>query len=64
MDQNRRYEDYEIYLLADALYESGWRAEDKDWMMEKYGYTEEEATLICKELQEIAMMDEEEEEYI
>ena len=62
MDQNRRYEEHEIHSIAAALYEGGWRAEDKDWMMEEYGYTEEEVTLICKRLQDIAKWDEEEEE--
>lgn len=59
---DRRYEQHEIETIAAALYEGGWRAEDKVWMMEEYGYTEEEVTLICNRLQKIAELDKEEEE--
>ena len=56
MDQNR------LYWIAAAVYDGGWRAEDKVLMMEEFGYTEEEITLICKRLQEIAELDKEEED--
>ena len=56
MDKNRRYEQVVnkiVNKIAHELYyDGGWRAEDKDWMMEEYGYTEEEVTLICKKLKD------------
>lgn len=50
MDQIRRYEEHEIHSISAALYEGGWRAEDKEWLMEEYKYTEEEAEQVCKRL--------------
>lgn len=37
---------------AAALYDGGWRAEDKDDLMEEYKLTEKEATKICEILTE------------
>lgn len=37
---------------AAALYDGGWRAEDRDDLIEEYRLTEEEATTICKNLAE------------
>lgn len=53
MDQDRRYEQHKIDTLAAALYDGGWRAEDKDLMMEEYGFTEENMNLICNTLQSL-----------
>ena len=37
---------------AAALYDGGWRAEDRDQLIDEYNLTEEEADEICKELAE------------
>lgn len=42
--------DYET--SAAALYDGGWRAEDKDELMTEYDLTEEEADEICEYLAE------------
>lgn len=41
---------YEIQDAANALYAVGWRAEDKEELMNEYGLTEEEAVQLCKAL--------------
>lgn len=33
---------------ASSLYDGGWRAEDRDWLIDEYELTEEEADAICK----------------
>lgn len=33
---------------ASALYDGGWRAEDRDWLIDEYELSEEEADAICK----------------
>lgn len=38
---------------ASSLYDGGWRAEDRDQLIEEYDLTEEEADEICKGLREI-----------
>lgn len=48
----QRYNEYETYTIAASLYEGGWRAEDRDWIIEEYGFTEENADLICKKLRD------------
>lgn len=53
MEQN--FTDYEIDNIAAALYDGGWRAEDRDWIMEEYGFTEEIADLIYNTLRDFAM---------
>jgi hypothetical protein len=35
---------------AASLYDGGWRAEDRDQMIDEYGLTADEADDICKEL--------------
>ena len=35
---------------AAALYDGGWRAEDKEELISEYGLTEEEAAEICEHL--------------
>lgn len=35
---------------AAALYDGGWRSEDKEELMAEYELTEEEAEAICEEL--------------
>lgn len=37
---------------AAALYDGGWRAEDKDEIIEEYDLTEEEAEKLCELLAE------------
>lgn len=32
---------------ASALYDGGWRAEDRDWLIDEYELSEEEADAIC-----------------
>lgn len=61
MNQNRRYEEHEVHTIAAALYDGGWRAEDKDEMMEVHGFTEENMDLICDRLRDLAEWNEEEE---
>ena len=38
---------------AAALYDGGWRAEDKDQLVEEYELTEEEADKLCEILEEL-----------
>lgn len=38
---------------AAALYDGGWRAEDKDQIVEEYELTEEEADKLCEILEEL-----------
>lgn len=33
-----------------ALYDGGWRSEDKEELMSEYGFSEEEAEEICEAL--------------
>jgi len=35
---------------AASLYDGGWRAEDRDQMLDEYGLTADEADELCKEL--------------
>lgn len=41
---------------AASLYDGGWRAEDRDQLIDEYNLTEEEADDICKGLAEIEEM--------
>ena len=38
---------------AASLYDGGWRAEDRDQMIDEYGLTADEADGICKELADL-----------
>ena len=38
---------------AASLYDGGWRAEDRDQMIDEYGLTADEADDICKELADL-----------
>ena len=38
---------------AASLYDGGWRAEDRDQLIEEYNLTEEEADEICRGLAEV-----------
>ena len=38
---------------AASLYDGGWRAEDRDQMIDEYGLTADEADEICKELADL-----------
>ena len=39
---------------AEALYDGGWRAEDRDQIMTEFDLSEEEANVITDELEKIA----------
>ena len=41
-------------MSAAALYDGGWRAEDKDQLMTEHDLTEDEADAICEKLAEYA----------
>lgn len=43
----------DIESSAVALYDGGWRAEDKKALMQEYELTTEEADELCKELEKI-----------
>lgn len=43
-------EKIKIDYTAAALYDGGWRAEDRDWLIDEYDLTEEEADTICEYL--------------
>lgn len=45
---------YENQYGAAALYDGGWRAEDKNELIAEYQLTEEEVEELCNELAEIA----------
>ena len=49
-----RYQEHEVDLIATVLYDGGWKAEDKELLMQEYGMSEENTTLICEKLTEIA----------
>ena len=38
---------------AASLYDGGWRAEDRDQMIDEYGLTADEADELCKELADL-----------
>ena len=38
---------------AAALYDGGWRAEDRDHLIKEYELTEEEADKLCEILEEL-----------
>lgn len=42
----------DIEMSAAALYDGGWRADDKDDLISEYGLTEEEVNAICEKLAE------------
>lgn len=42
-----------IWEIATALYDGGWRWTDKDELIEEYELTEEEAGAICITLEDI-----------
>ena len=42
----------DIEMSAAALYDGGWRAEDKEQLMAEYDLSEAEATEICEWLKE------------
>ncbi len=57
----RMNKEHEIDTIAAALYDGGWRAEDRDWMIEEYGFSEENADLICDRMLDFAEWEAEEE---
>lgn len=48
---------YEIEQSARALFDGGWRAEDKEQIIAEYDLTEQEAVEICGWLEEMAAWD-------
>lgn len=40
----------DIQSSASALYDGGWRSEDKDQLIAEYSLTEDEAVALCNEL--------------
>lgn len=44
---------YNNQYAAAALYDGGWRSSDHDQLIREYGLTDEEADLICYELEEM-----------
>lgn len=53
---------YDMYSDACALYDGGWRAEDRDQMITEYNLTSDEADAICAGLAELAERDEQDED--
>lgn len=43
---------FDAYTSAAALYDGGWRFDDKDQLVEEYGFSEEEAANVCEYLKE------------
>lgn len=41
------------YTTAPALYDGGWRAEDRDEMKHEYDFSDKELDIICEELEKI-----------
>ena len=39
-----------IQAMATALYDGGWTSDDREWLMDEYKLTPEEADLICQEI--------------
>lgn len=48
----KRYDFAEVTSIAASLYEGGWRAEDKEALMQEYEMSEENAEIICEQLRE------------
>ena len=42
-----------IFDSAAVLFDGGWRAEDRDWLISEYDFTAEEADDICELLAEL-----------
>ena len=42
-----------LRAIAIALYDGGWRAIDKEWIMDEYKIIEDEVTYICEILAEL-----------
>jgi DNA-binding transcriptional regulator YiaG len=43
----------DVTSSAAALYDGGWRAEDKDQLIAEYDLTEDEADILCAELEDM-----------
>lgn len=43
----------DVESSAAALYDGGWRAEDRVQLMEEYALTDDEADALCAELERI-----------
>lgn len=44
---------YDFWEMVNALMGGGWTSEDKEQLMEEYGFTDEEAETICLAMDEI-----------
>ena len=44
---------YDFWEMVNALIGGGWTSEDKEGLMEEYGFTDEEAETICLAMEEI-----------
>lgn len=45
---------FDAYTSAAVLYDGGWRAEDKNQIIEEYGFSDAEAENVCEYLKEFA----------
>lgn len=52
----------DMHSSIGALYDGGWRAEDRDQMITEYDLTPDEADAICAGLAELAEQDEQDED--
>lgn len=44
---------YDFWVMVNTLMCGGWTSEDKDFLMEEYGFTDDEAETICLAMDEI-----------
>jgi hypothetical protein len=44
----------DVESSAAALYDGGWRASDRDQLIAEYDLTDDEADVLCKQLERIA----------
>lgn len=52
-DPEKAYEIVSFEECIFSLYDSGWRAEDKEQLASEYNFTDDEADDICKRLAEV-----------
>lgn len=45
--------DYDFWVMVNSLMSGGWTSEDKESLMEEYGFTDEEAGTIALAMDEI-----------
>lgn len=54
INRNEKQNMFDAYTSAAALYDGGWRAEDKNQIIEEYGFSDAEAEHVCEYLKEFA----------